>query len=306
MSVNDRRKEIMNKELEICLERVETDVNGTRRWRELYFAQPLGYRALTMSLEVPLASSPPPVVVYIHGGGWMYGHPNVQNPNLALMRMFDTLLGAGYAVARISYRLSAEGRFPTQLHDCKAAIRFLRHHAGPFGIDSGRIGVIGESAGGHLALLLGLETPPDFEGEVGITGPSSAVQAVVDWYGITNMLSIDSQALPDARVVHDDPGSAIGLLIGGSITRQSEAARRASPLTWVTPSAAPCLIQHGVADSVVPPGQGQEMFEALSRAGVPCEIDLVEDADHCFIGGDTAPVAARVVGFLDEHLKGQG
>jgi acetyl esterase/lipase len=306
MSLNERRREVMNKELEICLERVETDTNGTRRWRELYFAQPLGYRALTMNLEVPLTGSAPPVVVYIHGGGWMFGHPDVQNPNLALMRMFETLLGAGFAVARISYRLSGEGRFPTQVHDCKAAIRFLRHHAGLFGVNADSIGAIGESAGGHLALMLGLHTPPEFEGEVGITGPSSAVQAVVNWYGIANMLSIDSQVLPDARVKHDTADSAIGLLLGGSISGQSEVARRASPVTWVTPDAAPCLIQHGTADSVVPPGQGEEMFQALSRAGVPCELDLIEGADHCFIGGNTAPIMPHVVNFLNKHLKNVG
>ncbi|WP_196258153.1 alpha/beta hydrolase [Pelagibacterium limicola] len=303
MSNNDRRRDAISKELDDCLERVETTPDGRRIWRELYYAQPLGHRALTMSLSVPPAQEAPPVVVYIHGGGWMFGHHNVQHPNLVQMRLFDSLAAAGYAVARISYRLSSEGHFPTQLHDCKAAIRYLRHYARLFGINPDRIAALGESAGGHLALLLGLETPPAFEGEVGITGASSSVQAVVDWYGVTNLLTIDSQALPDSRVTHGSAESSAGRLIGGAITDRMDAACAASPITWVSEGAAPCLVQHGTADAVVPPDQAREICNALTAAGVRAELELIDGADHCFLGVDTAAIVPRVIGFLDSALK---
>ncbi|AEQ51265.1 alpha/beta hydrolase [Pelagibacterium halotolerans] len=306
MTINERRQAVMNKELEICLERVVSRSDGSRLWPELYFAQPMGFRALTLNLAVPNRPGPAPVLVYIHGGGWMFGHPNVQHPNLAAMNIFDALHAEGYAVARISYRLSGEGRFPMQLHDCKAAIRYLRKNAALFGIDERRIAVLGESAGGHLAMLLGLETPPEFEGTVGVEGYSSRVHAVIDWYGITNFRSLDAQRLANSPFVHDAADSASTHLLGGAISARPEAARDASPLTWVSKNAAPCLIQHGTGDIVVPPGQGDEYFAALGAAGVPAEIMRIEGADHCFVGADTRPIADKVISFLNGHLQAAG
>nr|WP_255714115.1 alpha/beta hydrolase [Pelagibacterium xiamenense] len=257
-----------------------------------------------MTVMAPAGPGPHPLVVQIHGGGWMAGHPNVTNDNLENMKIAANLLAAGYAVARPAYRLSAEGTFPTQLHDCKAAVRYLRHHAGVFNIDPERIGALGESAGGHLAVMLGLETPSEFEGEVGITGPSSAVKAVVNWYGVIDFLSLDAQALPDARAVHEPADSAAGRLIGGALSQNHDLARRASPITWVNARAVPCLIQHGTMDRLVPSGQGVQFFEALKAAGVPAELELIEGAEHCFRGVDTAPIMPSVVRFFDTYLRG--
>lgn len=304
--MKSQREIAITRELDICLERMSHLPDGGRIWQELYYAQPEGYRALTMRLAVPAGATPAPVVVYIHGGGWLFGHPNVQHPHLAAMALFDKLHAAGYAVARASYRLSAEGRFPTQLHDLKAAIRYLRHHATCFGIDAARIGVIGESAGGHLAVLLGLDTPPEFEGEVGITGPASKVQAVVSWYGITDFLTLDAQRIPGSPFTHDTAESASSRLLGQTISANPDAARAASPVTWVTADAAPCLIQHGTDDLVVPPGQGRELFEMLQASGVPAEFSPVAGASHCFVGADTVPVVADAMAFLDQHLRHAG
>lgn len=302
--MSDQARAAQRQELDVCLDRVESLPDGGRVWPELLYSQPFGFRALTMSLAVPPGPGPHPVVVYIHGGGWMLGHPHAMHPNLAAMNIAETLLAAGYAVARPSYRLSGEGKFPTQLHDLKTALRYLRHYAGLFNIAPNQIAALGESAGGHLAVLLGLETSAEFEGEGGFVEESANVQAVVNWYGITDIPNLDAQALPTARVQHDDPESASSRLIGGRISENLEAARRASPITWVTSKAAPMLLQHGTADSVVPPGQGESLHHALQQAGVPTDWHPIADADHCFIGGDTTPIMPAVLDFLDQHLRG--
>lgn len=301
--MSDQARAAQRKELDVCLGRFESRNDGGRVWPELLYSQPFGFRALTMSLAVPPGAGPHPVVVYIHGGGWMLGHPHAMHPNLAAMDIVETLLNAGYAVARPSYRLSGEGRFPTQLQDLKTALRYLRHYAGLFNIAPDRIAALGESAGGHLAVLLGLETPPEFEGSEGFSDESGQVQAVINWYGVTDILNLDAQALPTARFMHNTPESASGRLIGCRPSDSPETARRASPITWVTPKAAPMLIQHGTADSVVPPGQGESLHRALQQVGVAAEWRPVEGADHCFIGGDTSPIMPAVVEFLGRHLR---
>nr|WP_246349586.1 alpha/beta hydrolase [Devosia subaequoris] len=255
-----------------------------------------------MSLRVPAGDGPHPLVIYIHGGGWLFGHPHSMHVNLAAMDIDAALLGAGFAVARVSYRLSSEGTFPTQLQDCKSAVRYLRHHADLFGLDPERFASLGESAGGHLAILLGLATPAEFEGDVGVCGPSSQVNAVVDWYGITNLQTLVEQALPDSFVRHDTAISAPAQLIGGTIAQCPEAARAASPVTWVNQAAAPCLIMHGTMDRVVPAAQGAELYEAMKTANAVARWEPLEGADHCFTGYDTRHIMDSVIAFLQTAL----
>lgn len=302
--MSDAARAAQHKELDVCLDRFENRADGARVWPELLYSQPLGFRAVTMSLAVPPGQGPHPVVVYIHGGGWMLGHPHAMHPNLSAMNIDETLLAAGYAVARPSYRLSGEGKFPTQLQDLKTALRYLRHHATLLNIAPDRIAALGESAGGHLAVLLGLETPPEFEGDDGFLEESGRVQVVINWYGVTDLLSLDTHALPNARFQHDTAESASGKLIGGRPSDNRETARRASPITWVTANAVPMLIQHGAGDSVVPPGQGESLYLALQEAGVPAEWHPIQGADHCFIDGDTTPIMPAVIEFLGRHLRG--
>ncbi|ODT71653.1 MAG: hypothetical protein ABS75_07485 [Pelagibacterium sp. SCN 63-23] len=300
--MSDAARAAARKELDVCLTRVDSLPCGGRVWRELFYAQPFGFRALTLSLAVPPGAGPHPVVIYIHGGGWMQGHPHSMHPNLAAMGFIDTLVAAGYAVARISYRLSGEGRFPMQIQDCKAALRYLAHHAGLFGIDPTRMAALGESAGGHLAILLGLDTPEAFEGTEGMPGPTPPIRAVIDWYGVTDILLLDAQALPNAPFRHDTDMSASGRLIGGRPSDNPEAARHASPLHWVSEKAAPMLIQHGLQDVVVPAGQGESLYAALVAIGVEAEWHPIENANHCFMDGDTTTIMPRVLAFLDKHL----
>ncbi len=140
---------------------------------------------------------PAPLVVWIHGGGWMMGDRRYLPETLRPNQVFDELLAAGLAVATIDYRHALEAAFPAQLNDAKAAIRWLRAHADDLGISTTRIGVMGESAGGHLAALVGLTAHrADLEGTHGVVGPSSAVDVVVDWYGPADFTTMPRMTPP--------------------------------------------------------------------------------------------------------------
>jgi acetyl esterase/lipase len=258
----------INQDYDAALSCVETDRDGIRHWRDLVFAQFRGYRPLVLYVSVPRGAAPPPLVVFIHGGGWQIGHPMVTNPVYAKLDPIGKLLRAGFAVARISYRLSAEGPFPIQLHDCKAAVRFLRNRAHIFGVDPDRFSAMGDSAGGHLAALIGLTAGRvDLEGEVGDKKGSSAVQAVVDWFGPAELLTMREQALPDGMKGHDDPDSPESRMVGGPLQQKREAARAASPVSYVSKSAPPFHIQHGTRDRLVPLAQSEVLHQALLAAG---------------------------------------
>jgi acetyl esterase/lipase len=133
-------------------------------------------------------SPTPPLVVWIHGGGWMFGDRRYLPETLRPNQLFEELVAAGLAVGTIDYRHALEAHFPAQLHDAKAAIRYLRAHADVLGIDTTKIGVWGESAGGHLAALAGLTgRHAELEGAIGVLHQSSAVDAVVDCYGVADL-----------------------------------------------------------------------------------------------------------------------
>jgi acetyl esterase/lipase len=285
------------------LERPVTFQRGFVHWQRLFYAQPEGFRPLTLDVTVPGNGGPYPTVVWIHGGGWFRGHYSVTNRVVEKMDHIETLLDAGYAVARIGYRLSGEAQFPTQLHDCKAAVRYLRQHAATLHLDPARFAAMGESAGGHLASMLGLTgSRPELEGNVGLTGPSSAVQAVVDWYGPSDLLTMDEQAPSNSFQPHNAPNSPEARMIGAPVQQDKARARAASPIAYVSASAPPFLIQHGTADRIVPVGQSRELAGALEAAGAKVTLIEVAGADHCFWGVDTTPIMPRVLAFLKAHL----
>ena len=281
------------------------DSSGGQRWPVLISAQPNGFRPLTIDLRTPKGPGPHPVVVYIHGGGWAFGHALVLTKKLQDMAIVDTLLAAGFAWAGINYRLSSEAQFPAQLHDCKAAVRYLRHHAGPLGLDPARIAAMGESAGGHLAAFLGLTgTRGDLEGDVGVTGVSSAVQAVVNWYGPADFLTMNGQRPDISRQADDDPENMEAWLIGAPLQRAPNLARAASPLYHVSADSAPMLIHHGDSDRLVPVAQSRLLAAAIAKAGGVVDLVEIAGADHCFWQGDTASIMPQVVAFLRQHMPG--
>jgi acetyl esterase/lipase len=186
-----------------------------------------------------------------------------------------------------------------QLRDCKAAIRFLCNSARPFGVDPNRFAAMDDSAGGRLAALVGLTGGvAALEGKVGETMGSSAVQAVIDWFGPSELLTLREQAATDAMRGQDDPDSPESRLVGGPIQLRREAAIAASPVTYVSKSAPPFHIQHGARDRSVPLAQSEGPHKALLAAGAESTLVAIEGADHCFWGVQDNGIVERDIAFL--------
>lgn len=250
-----------------------------------------GHERQRLDLYVPgNARKPMPLVCFIHGGGWRNGNKKVSN---AL-----PLLTQGYALAGIGYRLSDAAQFPAQIEDCKAAIRWLRANAVKYGIDPDRIGVWGPSAGGHLSALLGTSGDVrELEGKLGVTGVSSRVQAVCDFYGPTDFL------LGDVGGDRNNPKGPVALMLGGPAPQRPEVARRASPANWISPDDPPFLIFQGGRDRTVPPVQSQEFARKLKEAGIEAELVEFPDAEHGGPAFATLETVTKVAAFFAKHLK---
>jgi acetyl esterase/lipase len=266
---------------------------GVKTERDLTYATVDGDRKLQLDLYVPeKAEGQLPLVIWIHGGGWRGGTKNVCPAAPFAMR--------GYVVASVEYRLSDVAKFPAQIEDCKAAIRWLRANADRYHIDPAKVGVWGGSAGGHLVALLG--TAGDHKSwDVGEhTDQSSRVQAVCDFFG-----PADLGHMPDDQAKRAD--GAVALLLGGSVADKRDAARAASPITYVSKDDPPFLICHGTEDRLVPLAQSEKFHDALKDAGVTAKLVKVQGGGHGF-RGESEPSPAEVQQivrrFFDANLKG--
>jgi acetyl esterase/lipase len=259
----------------------------------------LGWRHLLLDLHVPAArTGAVPVVVYLHGGGWLFGARDLFPLGWPPAAVVQGALDAGLAIALVDYRLAREAPFPAQLHDVKAAIRYLRAFGGGLGVDPARVGVWGESAGGHLAALAALVRDPELEGEVGLTGPPSGVSATVCFFPITDVTTMPAMA-PGAAEFEVEP---IDVLLEGSPFPPEEARRLLSPAHHVGADAPPMLLVHGDADTLVPVEQSRLLAERLRDAGAEVEFDVVPEAGHGFAGVDAGPQIERAVQFLARRL----
>jgi acetyl esterase/lipase len=237
------------------------------------------------------AHGPQPAVIWIHGGGWNAGDKRPCLP--------ESLTHHGYAVACINYRLRDQAPFPAQLHDCKAAVRFLRAHAQQYGLDAERIGAAGHSAGGHLAALLGTTADmSELDGDVGRLSASARVQAVCTMAGPSDLIRMALAKGPSSAKSAD---SATAKLVGGPVLDKKDKARYASPTTYVSSQAAPFLIIHGDRDQLVPCEQAQVLHDALVAAGVKSILHRVAGGDHVGWEYDDE-IHALMRRFFDEHL----
>ena len=286
--------------------------------REVNYVRTVGFRPLAMDIWRPrtggggAAPGPVPLVLWVHGGAFQLGDRRELPPTFPANSVFSRLNAAGIACATVDYRLALEAPFPAQLHDLKAAVRYLRAHAPELGIDPERIGVWGESAGGHLAALLGLTGGrEDLEGGIGAQGHSSTVAAVVDFYGVSSLPLMPPMQLPDGLLsgpmvaavpagMSLEPGP---MLVGGSSDPDLLAA--ASPLGHVSADAPPFLLIHGDSDGLVPLSQSEILAEALDAAGVRNELVVVGGADHCFFGAEDQmdSILDAAVTFLSNELS---
>ena len=269
---------------------------GVKVARDVEYAC-VGGKSLKMDIYSPEnLTGPAPAVVYFHGGGWRRGDKRQQTG--------VPLAPRGYVVASINYRLSQEAIFPAQIEDCKAAVRFLRAKAKEYSIDPDRIGVWGDSAGGHLSALMGTSGGvAELEGKVGDhPGQSSRVQAVCVYFGPIDFIAIMSQKSDIKRGSAEAPESQ---LLGGPTLEHQELAIKACPLTYVTKDDPPFLIVHGEKDPRVPREQAEALRDALKGVGVEATLHLVEGAGHGFNAEQSAKTLPIVAAFFDRHLKGK-
>lgn len=238
--------------------------------RDVEYAR-VGDTSLTLDLYVPAAVKSPPLVVWVHGGAWRGGSKN--NPSVL------PLTERGHAVASVNYRLSPVAQFPAQVHDIKAAIRFLRTTAKQHGVNAEKIAVSGGSAGGHLAALVGVTNGvKDLEGDVGThRDQSSDVQAIVVFYGASNLTTILSQSTPHGLSVRVP---ALELLFGGQPDSKQDLARLASPVFHVDKTDPPLLWFHGDQDPQMPINQAHEMIGAYKKQGLPGTLEVVYGGAH--------------------------
>jgi acetyl esterase/lipase len=234
-----------------------------------------GGRDLLLDILRPDAPLEParPLVIWVHGGGWREGE-RAPSPN-------GPLAAHGFVTVSISYRFSQEAIFPAQIHDVKAAIRFLRANAARWGIDPDRIGIWGHSAGGHLAALAAVSAgAPELEGEGGNPGVSSAVQAAVPMSPPTDF-TVDWYA--GSEFPPHEAYAAVVELLGGEPGKSPEVnarARMASPNQLATPNAAQMLVVHGTLDDLVPVSQGRMLVETLLDRGAEGSLLELPHNDH--------------------------
>jgi len=257
-----------------------------------------GHQRQVLDLYIPDQPSgkPRPLVIWIHGGAWM-GGGRANPPVLFLLR-------ERIAVASIDYRLSQDAIWPAQIFDCKAAVRYLRANAAKYHLDADHFGVGGDSAGGHLAALVGTSgDAKQLEGELGNPGVSSRVQAVLDWFGPIDLLLMGRQSGPNSLIQHDAPDSPESRLLGGPVQQQRELARTANPLTYLDANAPPFLIMHGDADRVVPLGQSTLLAKGLIDAGVEVTMKTVHGAGHEGPQFHSPEIERQIAAFFSQKLQ---
>jgi len=245
----------------------------------------VGERSLQLDIYQPKQRNADllPVIVWIHGGGWRNGNKS------SGARLNSFVATGNYVGVSIGYRLSREAVWPAQIHDCKAAIRWIRANAAKYGIDPDRIGLWGSSAGGHLVSLLGTSSDIEqLDGSCGTPGVSSRVACVVDFCGPTDMIIFKH--------------SAADQLFGKPADERQAEAKAASPAAHVSEDDPPILIVHGTNDRTVPIEQAELFHEKLKASDVDVTFVRIEGGGHG-IGG--AEVSKRVVSFFDKHLRGE-
>lgn len=271
--------------------------NGVKAIPDLTYQTISGYRPLKLDLYLPPQKDgrPHPTVVFVHGGGFISGHPRMLGAYPEFATRLATLAAKGYVVASISYRFAREAPFPAQVQDAKAAIAWLRANASTYGIDPTRIAIWGSSAGGMIAATVGTtcgvaEFEPTIDGKPPEKG-TTCVQAVADWFGPMTLGS-DDPAAPVDPLASLYYGCASGKCAPGVRTR-------ANPITYIDPSDPPFLIAHGDSDKLVDIAQSRQFDSRLRAACVSSQFEVLAGADHGFRAVDPKNQA----GILDRAME---
>jgi acetyl esterase/lipase len=264
---------------------------AVRDFKEVVYAR-VDAKPLALDVHMPVGVRRPPLVVFVHGGAWSTGS-KAQYPAFLIQR--------GFAVASLDFRSSSEARFPADVHDIKAGIRFLRAKAADYGYRSERIAIVGASSGGHLAALVGVTNgEPALEGTEGdYLNVSSSVQAIVSYFGASDLTTILAQSTPEGLKVREP---ALRRLLGAAPDQVPELARQASPLFHVDRNDPPILLLHGDQDTQMPLNQVYELQWAYEQVGRHADVMILHGVDHVagpFFKGE--PVE-RVVAFLKRTI----
>ncbi len=260
---------------------------------------------LRMDALRPEIRGPLPAVVFVAGGGFISANKD------AYLQQRLQIAESGYAVFGIEYRYAAGATFPSPLEDVKAAIRYLRAHADKLGVDSKRIAVMGESAGGYLAALAGTSNGRKEFDRGDCLDQSSDVQAVVDLYGLSDLSRIGDGFPLEARALHDSPASPEALWVngpalfglGGAVKDRPEKAAAANPMSYISARTAPFLLMHGDRDMLVSPDQTRILHEALIAKGIESTRYVVKGAGHAGDYWLQPEVIEVIMNYLDRHLK---
>jgi acetyl esterase/lipase len=265
---------------------------AARKIADIEYAR-AGDQVLKLDLYVPAAEHAP-LLVWLHGGRWEVG----SKERMPLVALVDH----GYAVASVDFRPASAARFPGQVHEIKAALRFLRSESAHYGYDAARIGILGESSGGHLAALVGTTNGyPDLEGTLGEhLDTSSDVHAIVSYFGAADLMTILAQSTPYGVGVR---APALKSLLGALPEEDEALARLASPVFHVDAHDPPLLLLHGDQDPQMPINQSHELEGAYERVGLGARLIVVHGAGHGGAAFFDPERTALVAAFLDEHLR---
>jgi len=276
---------------------------GTVRNDVVYAVIP-GYRPLTLDFYAPAnATSATPMVMYIHGGGWIFGTNKPADWQSQNRPIIEEALAAGIAVASLDYRLAGEAEFPACVQDAAAAIRWLRNFANQLNLDESRFAVWGESAGGHIAAMVSMNSDdPEITGNAGVPDVSSKVVAGVLWYPVVNFETLAVQKHGAETKPEHYRNNPEAFLLGVNLDSGDPIVAFASPINHINPESAHVLFLHGDSDVVVPAAQSVEMSERMTAQGKANDLVLVPGANHVFGGTPMEPQITRSVAYLKSRF----
>lgn len=264
-----RRFALIGLALGVSCTALATAAEPARHIMDLVYAT-VGGKSLGLDLHLPAGVRHPSLLVFVHGGAWTTGSKS-QYPAFLLER--------GFAIASVDFRSSNDARFPADVFDIKAAIRFLRAKADHYGYRADKIAIVGASSGGHLAALVGVSN-----GEAALEGTegeylreSSSVQAIVSYFGASDLTTILAQSTPAGLAVR---APALKRLLGEAPDQVPDLARLASPIFHVDRGDPPLMLLHGDQDTQMPLNQAYELQWAYEQVGLHAEMLILHGVDH--------------------------
>jgi len=267
-------------------------------------------RVQDVDLKLDMAKPPTekatyPALIFFHGGGWQQGDKSHMH------RWLKKFASDGYVTVSVGYRFAPAFKWPSQVEDAKTAVRFLRAHAQQFNIDPNRIGAMGESAGGYLALMLGFTDPTDgLEGEGGYQSFSSSVQAVVSFYSATDFTGRSWHLSPaleaEIQRYYNKSLPEVMADFTGAKDTEDPILKKISVLPYVDKNDPPVLMFHGDSDPYSPVERAQKFEQALAQAGVSHELIIVKGGGHGWTGALEEATSRQMAEFFDRILKEKG